>query len=52
MGLFDIFKRKSNIAKEGDFVKCIDDRDWNNNSQSMQIQYGKTYKVLVGLKKL
>ena len=50
MGLFNFLKRKDNVAKVGDFIKCIDDRNWNSNQQSMKIQYGKTYKVLAVVK--
>lgn len=38
------------IAKKGEYVKCIDDRDWNTVNQTMHLQYGRIYKVLDVLK--
>lgn len=34
------------IAKKGEYVRCIDDRDWNSPNQTMNLQYGSIYKVL------
>lgn len=40
------FNKKQESFKIGDFVKCIDDREWNNTPQSLNIVFGKTYKIL------
>lgn len=45
MGLFNFLKKKK-IAKKGDFIKCIDDRNWNTSTDSMKLVYNKQYKVL------
>ena len=45
------FKKKEKHFKVGDLIKCIDDRGWNNGSgQSLNLVYGKTYKVLMVVK--
>ena len=41
------FKKKQKPFKVGDLIKCIDDRHWNGSSHTMDIKYGKTYKVLM-----
>jgi len=41
------FKKKEIYFKVGDIVKCIDDREWNGASHTMDIAYGKTYKILM-----
>jgi hypothetical protein len=40
------FGRKKQVFKIGDTVKCIDDRYWNGSNDKIELQYGKTYKVL------
>lgn len=46
MSVFNLFKKRNQV-KAGDFVRCIDDRDWNNSAQSLKLVYGKNYKVLM-----
>lgn len=31
--------------KVGDIVRCVDDRDWNGQHNSINLKHGKTYKV-------
>ena len=47
---FNKKKNKPEYFKAGDIVKCIDDRDWNGCSHSMDINYGKKYKILMVVK--
>lgn len=46
MNFKNLFKRNPKI-KVGDTVRCIDDRDWGDPEYTnIQLQYGKTYKIL------
>lgn len=38
----NLFKKK---AKVGDNVRCIDDVDWNSDSDSIILSYGGIYKI-------
>jgi hypothetical protein len=40
-----LFKRKPKLLFEG-YIKCIDDRDWNFNSQSKNLNYGYVYEIV------
>ena len=40
----------SYIAKKGEYVRCVDDRQWNYANQTVFLQYGKIYKVLETIK--
>lgn len=43
--MFGWFKKKEPEVKVGDIIICIDDRDWNNVNQSLQLVFKKSYKV-------
>lgn len=47
---FNQKKKEPEYFKAGDIVKCIDDREWNNISQTLNISYGKNYKILMVVK--
>lgn len=44
------FKRKEKSFKVGDIVKCINDRNWNNVDQSLNLMLGNKYKILMVIK--
>lgn len=42
----NFFKKRKPEIKIGDIVVCIDDREWNDCEQTIDLVYKKAYKVL------